>query len=93
MEGWRGDICPGMQHYFEIVVCGFTFRLAVTFEQHYFHLLGRLRAWTWKHLTTTALAQRVLRAMGLPDSSWGSAKVRVRMTGKMVSGEVWGWKD
>ena len=44
-------------------------------HSHYFELLGRLHAWTSEHLTTTALAQRILRTMGLHDSMWGSAKV------------------
>ena len=48
---------------------------AVFNHSHYFVLLDRLQAWTRRHLTTVALAQRVLRVMGLGPHTWDRAKV------------------
>ena len=42
---------------------------------HYFLLLSRLHAWTATHLTTVALAKRLLRVMNLEQHTWGTAKV------------------
>jgi hypothetical protein len=48
---------------------------AIFNHTHYFLLLRRLQQWTAHHLTTTALAQRLLRVMGLQEDSWHTAQV------------------